>query len=79
MGKAKKYAKELIKLFNGEQPIYYNPDNMDEADKCELYFAKRCAEHCVNEIIKSHSSGNWKGLAWDKYWDDVKYYIKITK
>lgn len=69
-------AKQLINRFKGEQPKYSNEDDDNfEEEKRELYFAKRCALHCVDEILESHSSGNWKGLTWDFYWKEVKQEI----
>ena len=74
-------AKQLINLFKAEQPMYLNEDEDDETEteKHDNHFGKRCALHCVDEIVRSHSSGNWKGLDWDNYWREVKKHIVKLK
>ena len=65
--KPKEKAKELVDKFIPLAHKNFTMRNDGEIDK-----AKKCATICVDEIIDSHSSGNWKGIDWNMYWKNVK-------
>lgn len=72
----KEKAKQLVDKFINEQPVFDEEDDTDfENNKRSLYFAKKCAIICIEEILQIVFENNFETeYYWHKtdYWNSVR-------